>query len=228
MENDKHPRFNPNSPRFRDAMLLAAELHAGQTRKATDIPYIAHLMGVAGLAIEYGANGDEAIAALLHDAAEDCGGKPTLEMIHDRFGEAVADTIDGCTDAYPNANEEKPDWMVRKVKYIAHLRTAKPSVRLISAADKLHNARTILQGYRELEDRVFDRFRKSKYETLWYYRRLADELLALGPRSIAEELNRVVSELENLSIEKWTAEELTEKERVYRRLDKELNDASDH
>lgn len=189
---EKGPRFN--SARFREALVYAAQLHAAQTRKGTDIPYVAHLLGVASIAIEYGADEDEAIVALLHDAAEDQGGELTLGRIRTLFGERVAGIVDGCTDTY---EEPKPDWAERKARYIIHLRDADTSVRLVSAADKLHNARSILKDYREVGEEVFDRFKKkTTHHTLWYYRRLADEFLRRGPEALAKELDMVVSELE--------------------------------
>jgi (p)ppGpp synthase/HD superfamily hydrolase len=191
---EKGPRFN--SARFREALIYAAQLHAAQPRKGTDIPYVAHLLGVASIVIEYGADEDEAIAALLHDAAEDQGGKLTLERIRMLFGGRVAAIVDGCTDTY---EEPKPDWAERKARYIVHLRGADRSVRLVSAADKLHNARSILKDYRDPEVGmlVFDRFKKeTAHHTLWYYRRLADEFMKRGPKDLAGELHSVVKELE--------------------------------
>jgi (p)ppGpp synthase/HD superfamily hydrolase len=214
------PRFNANSPRFIAALSLAAELHAAQTRKETDIPYIAHLLGVASIAIEYGASEDEAIAGLLHDAAEDQGGKDTLEKIRALFGDAVAHIVDSCTDAYASHGEEKPEWTLRKANYIAHLRHTSPAVRLVSAADKLHNARSILMDYRQIGEAVFDRFKKKTvYHTLWYYRRLADVFLEIEPNNpLMQELDRVVTEIERAVIATRSKNEI-EKERVYNELD---------
>jgi (p)ppGpp synthase/HD superfamily hydrolase len=209
---EQGPRFN--SARFREALIYAAQLHAAQPRKGTDIPYVAHLLGVASIAIEYGADEDEAIAALLHDAAEDQGGKLTLERIRMLFGGRVAAIVDGCTDTY---EEPKPDWAERKARYIAHLRGADWSMRLVSAADKLHNARSILKDYRDPEvgKLVFDRFKKkTAHHTLWYYRRLTEEFLERGPEDIARELDRVVTELEAA-----LGDGVGVRENVYRELD---------
>ena len=133
--------------RYADALQLAWKLHDGHVRKGTAISYVSHLLAVSSIALEHGATEDEAIAALLHDAVEDAGGKPTLDMIQARFGQAVADVVDGCTDAY---EEPKPLWRPRKEAYLAHLATASPSVRLVSNSDKLHNARSILSDLRVL------------------------------------------------------------------------------
>src|ERR1022692_3881980 len=129
------------SPRFDQALQYAVLVHAGQKRKGTEIPYLAHLLGVTSIALEHGADEDEAIGALLHDAGEDAGGDGRIEDIRHRFGEPVADIVQGCTDA---VTIPKPPWRKRKEDYIAHVAKASPSVRLVSAADKLHNARAIL------------------------------------------------------------------------------------
>jgi (p)ppGpp synthase/HD superfamily hydrolase len=182
--------------RFEEALVLAVRLHAGQTRKGTDTPYISHLLAVTGIVLEHGASEDEAIAALLHDAAEDAGGRETLEKIRDRFGETVAEIVAGCTDSW---TIPRPPWRGRKEAYIAHLRGASASVRLVSAADKLHNARAILADYRTLGEEVWGRFNGGREGTLWYYRSLVGVLRDTGPPPIVEELDRVVSELERLA-----------------------------
>ncbi len=183
------------SKRLQQAFTYASELHDKQRRKGKDVPYISHLMGVAALVLEHGGTENQAIAALLHDAVEDQGGKPTLKEIRKRFGDEVADIVEGCTDA---ETEPKPEWRGRKEKYIAHLREAGPSVRLVAAADKLYNARTILEDYRNVGDHVWERFLGGKDGTLWYYRSLANTLREIGPSTLADELGRVVSELEQL------------------------------
>src|SRR6478672_7509499 len=127
------------SERFTQALTFATQLHANQKRKGSGVPYIAHLLGTASLALEHGANEDEAIAALLHDAIEDQGGAPTREEIRRRFGDTVTAIVDGCTDADVTP---KPPWRARKEAYIAHVASAAKSVLLVSSADKLHNART--------------------------------------------------------------------------------------
>jgi len=186
------------SPRFERALLLANRLHARQKRKGTDVPYVAHLMTVAGMVLEAGGDEDMAIAALLHDAVEDQGGLPTLRMIRKKFGKRVADIVAGCTDsdAVP-----KPPWRQRKETYIAHLRHAPPEVRLVSASDKLHNARAVLSDYRRLGEALWPRFTGQRDGTLWYYRTLVDTLRAAGSNPVVDELGRVVAELEH-----WAAE----------------------
>lgn len=181
--------------RFLRAFLFAAEKHSGQTRKASTIPYIAHLMGVASLVLEAGGDEDLAIAALLHDVVEDCGGVPMLKEVRRRFGPRVAKVVDGCTDAdiYP-----KPPWRERKEKYIRRLRQEGPDTRLVSAADKLNNVRSIVSDYRAIGESVWSRFNGGRDGTLWYYRTLRDEFLRHKPNRITQDLELAVCELETL------------------------------
>jgi len=182
--------------RFDDALHYAVLIHAGQTRKGTDIPYIAHLLGVTSIALEHGANEDEAIGALLHDAGEDAGGDGRIADIRQRFGDAVADIVQGCTDAVVIP---KPPWRERKEVYIAHVANASPSVVLVSASDKLHNARAILSDFRHLGDELWSRFNGGKEGTLWYYRSLVTAFHYAHDSRLVEELDRVVTELEQLA-----------------------------
>ena len=183
------------SDRFTDALTFATQLHAKQTRKGGGIPYIAHLLGVASIALEHGANEDEAIAALLHDAIEDQGGAATREEIRCRFGNTVTEIVDGCTESDLTP---KPPWLERKQAYIAHIPGASPSVRLVSASDKLHNARSVLNDYRILGDAVWERFQGGKEGTLWYYHSLVEVFRSTGSTPLIDELERTVRELERL------------------------------
>ena len=183
------------SERFTEAVTFAAQLHSDQKRKGTEIPYIAHLLAVASITLEHGANEDEAIAALLHDVIEDQGGAATREEIRRRFGDTVTEIVDGCTDT---DTTPKPPWHQRKEAYIAHIPTASVSVRLVSAADKLHNSRSILNDYRVLGESVWKRFKGGKEGTLWYYRSLVEAFRKAGSTHLIDELDRVVSELEHL------------------------------
>ena len=185
------------SERFEQALVFATRLHAGQVRKGTQIPYVSHLLGVASLALDHGADEDEAIAALLHDAVEDQGGQPTLEEIRRRFGDRVAEIVAGCTDADVLP---KPPWRQRKEAYIAHLEHASPSGRLVSACDKLHNARAILNDYQNVGDALWTRFNGGRDGTLWYYRELVAAFRRhSGDTPLVEELDRVVHELHRLA-----------------------------
>jgi (p)ppGpp synthase/HD superfamily hydrolase len=182
--------------RFLHAFQFAAEKHAGQTRKASTIPYIAHLMGVASLVLEAGGDEDLAIAALLHDVVEDCGGAPMLREVRRRFGNRVAKVVDGCTDA---DTDPKPPWRERKENYLRHLADADADTLLVSAADKLNNVRSILSDYREIGEFVWNRFNGGREGTLWYYRSLRDEFLRHGRNRITRELELAVNELESLT-----------------------------
>ncbi len=183
-------------PRFLRAFEFAAEKHSSQVRKASTIPYIAHLMGVASLVLEAGGDEDLAIAALLHDVVEDCGGVPMLKEVRRRFGARVAKVVDGCTDAdtYP-----KPPWRERKETYIRHLRSADADTRLVSAADKLNNIRSILSDYRAVGESVWSRFNGGREGTLWYYRTLRDVFLLRKPNRITRDFDLAVKELESLT-----------------------------
>lgn len=181
------------SPDFVEALTFAAQLHSTQTRKGTETPYVSHLLCVAELVLEFGGNEDEAIAALLHDAVEDRGGQPTLERIRRRFGSAVADIVEACSDTDV---EPKPPWRRRKEDYISHMVHASCSTRLVSAADKLHNVTAILRDYRRLREGLWERFTGGKDGTLWYYRSLVEAYKAAGPHPIVDELESVVSELD--------------------------------
>ncbi len=181
------------SQRFEDALVLAHQLHADQTRKGTTIPYISHLLAVTAIVIENGGTEDEAIGALLHDAIEDAGGDPVRRVIRERFGEHVLEIVEGLTDT---DQTPKPPWRARKEAYLAHLSDASPAVLLVSVADKLHNARTILQDYRVIGEEIWKRFTGGKEGTLWYYRALVDAFRAHVNTPLVKELDRVVSEIE--------------------------------
>lgn len=191
----KSQKVTPLGARFERALLFATRKHAGQHRKGTTVPYVAHLLCVASLVLEAGGDEDLAIAALLHDVVEDCGGAPMLKEIRRRFGERVAHVVDGCTDTDV---DPKPPWRQRKEDYIAHLRTADADTRLVSAADKLHNVRSIVATYREIGDRVWERFHGKRDGTLWYYRTLLDEFQRKKSSPLIRELERAVIELETV------------------------------
>lgn len=184
------------SDRFCDALVYAAQLHAKQMRKGSGAPYVSHLLRVAGMALEHGADEDEAIAALLHDAVEDQGGAATRDAIRRRFGQRVVEIVDGCTDT---DQQPKPPWRPRKEAYLTHLRTASRSVRLVSACDKLDNARSILADYRACGESLWGRFRGGREGTLWYLQSVVEILKQAEASPLVEELERVVGELASLS-----------------------------
>jgi (p)ppGpp synthase/HD superfamily hydrolase len=190
------------SDRFYEALGFAAGLHAQQRRKGSDVPYIAHLLAVTAIVLEHGGGEDEAIAALLHDAVEDQGGPPMLAEIRARFGDQVAEIVAGCTDT---DQAHKPSWRPRKERYIAHLQHAPYAVRFVSAADKLHNARSVLADYRQHGEALWPRFTGNRDGTLWYYRAITEALrTASGPGEdpldiLIADLAQTVAELEALS-----------------------------
>lgn len=182
--------------RFERALVFAAQLHRDQRRRGSNVPYVSHLLAVASIVIEHGGDEDEAIAALLHDAIEDQGGAATRDEILTHFSERVAAIVDGCTDA---DTIPKPPWEGRKRAYIGRLREAPASIRLVSAADKLHNARSILEDFRNLGEDLWQRFQGGKKGTLWYYRSVTNALISSGRTPLVDELDRVVSEIERLA-----------------------------
>ena len=181
--------------RFASAMTYAHQVHKDQRRKGTGIPYIAHVLGVTAIAIEYGATEDEAIGALLHDAAEDGGGEETLAYIRAQFGDAVADIVLGCSDSLVEDPEDKLPWLERKENYLAHLENASASVCLVSAADKLHNVRSIIRDYREHGEEIWDRFQGQRDGTLWYYETVAHTLLWRHRTPLTRDLQEAVDDL---------------------------------
>jgi GTP pyrophosphokinase len=182
--------------RFEQALVYAAQLHATQLRKTTPVPYVAHLLGVTSIVLEHGGDEDEAIAALLHDAIEDQGGAATREEIRRRFGDRATAIVDGCSDTDVTP---KPPWRARKEAYIAHVRQANASVRLVSAADKLYNARSLASDYRRFGEAIWSRFNGGRDGTLWYYRALVEVYRSAGTTPLVDELARAVDELEELA-----------------------------
>ncbi|MCD8487673.1 MAG: HD domain-containing protein [Desertifilum sp.] len=185
------------SERFSEALSFAAQLHATQVRKGSGVPYVAHLLGVASIALEYGATEEEAIAALLHDAIEDRGGDTIRQEIRRRFGDTVTAIVDGCTDA---DTEPKPPWRDRKEAYIAQIPHKSASVRLVSAADKLYNALSIRKDYQEVGEQIWERFTGGKTGTLWYYRALVNAFESVESTPLVKALAQVVAELETLTL----------------------------
>lgn len=181
---------------FERALVLAHQLHRTQTRKTNDIPYIAHLLSVAALVIEDGGNEEQAIAALLHDAIEDQGGSDTQTLIREQFGTRVASLVVACSDT---DQVPKPPWRERKEAHIARIAGAEPAVLRIIAADKLHNARALVRDLRVQGNRMWGRFNGGRQGSLWYYRSLCDTLKRTYQGHLVEELERVVTELEQLA-----------------------------
>jgi len=183
------------SSKFDEAFLYAHEAHRNQKRKKTERPYISHLMGVASLVLQYGGDEEQAMAALLHDVVEDCGGAPRLKEIREKFGERVARIVEGCTDS---DRTPKPPWRERKQGYLERVRSEPAEVLLVSAADKLYNIREILMDLREQGAGVWERFSGKREGSLWYYRALLEEFRGRTASSLVGELDRTVSELERI------------------------------
>ncbi|GAB4374347.1 MAG: hypothetical protein Kow0062_12230 [Acidobacteriota bacterium] len=187
------PRFL--APDLVDAFAFAADVHAGQVRKDSGgEPYIGHLMAACAIAIEYGADLDQARAALLHDTIEDGDGKVTRELLEERFGARVARIVADCSDS--DGTRPKPPWRERKQRYLEHLRAAPADSRLVSAADKLANARAIARDLATIGERVWDKFSRGRDDQLWYYGALVDALAdgATGDLArLVDELRAVVA-----------------------------------
>jgi (p)ppGpp synthase/HD superfamily hydrolase len=186
----------PYGRKFEEALRYAARVHRDQTRKGTSIPYVTHLLAVAAIVGENGGTENEVVAALLHDAPEDQGGETRLEDIRERFGAEVAGIVAGNTDTY---EDPKPPWRERKEAYVARIVREPDPVRLVSAADKLHNARSVLADLRTMGDALWARFNGGKEGTLWYHRTLVKAFATAGSNAVVEELDRVVGELERLA-----------------------------
>jgi (p)ppGpp synthase/HD superfamily hydrolase len=180
-------------PRLQKGFRYAAEKHAGQTRKQTAVPYLSHLMAVTSLVLEGGGDEDMAIAALLHDVVEDCGGMPRLREVRKMFGTRVAKIVEGCTDSFV---DPKLPWIVRKKEYLERLKHEDAETRLVSASDKLHNVRTVIADYRQDGESIWKRFSGGRDGTLWYYRALSDEFQQRKANRITRELAIAVHELE--------------------------------
>lgn len=179
------------------ALALAVEAHNGQKRKGTNIPYLAHPMGVASIALDHGADEEQAMAALLHDAVED-GGPHYAKRIRDQFGDRVADIVEGCTDGVPDSSGKKEAWKPRKERYISHLQKATDDVLLVSGSDKLHNARAIVEDLLRIGPVVFDRFTSTQEQTIWYYETLSGVFSSRGT-PVAKALSDTVQRMKQLA-----------------------------
>lgn len=204
--NSNHTDRSPLQlgPRFTRAIDYARLVHV-ENRKETLVPYMAHLLGVAALVM--GENGyvrfpvteDMVIAALLHDVVEDHGGMSRLQDIEMNFGHEVARIVEGCTDSFCDNSQDKAPWHERKSSYIERLRKEPEDTLIVSAADKLYNARAILEDYRVIGDQIWNRFKRGREDQLWYFRALIDAYESRRSNRLVEELRRVLAELERVS-----------------------------
>ena len=187
------------STNFQKALEMALKLHGEQLRKGTDIPYISHLLATCALVLENGGGENQAIASLLHDAAEDQGSKETLDIIEKQFGPEVSQLVFDCSDTLTTP---KPPWKERKENYLNKLERIQASSRLVSLADKVHNARSILFDYRSNGDMLWDRFSADKMSILWYYNALHARFKKIDEpahRRLLDELTFTLQELNRLT-----------------------------
>jgi len=184
--------------RFQDAVLLALQIHGGDLRKSTTIPYVSHLFSVCALVLEDGGDEDEAVAALLHDMLEDHPKEITKSEIERLFGERVADIVQLCTDTPPGyKGGPKPPWRKRKAAYVERIREAAYPRCRVALADKLHNVRTIVNDYRKIGNKIWARFKATKEDQLRYHRSLVEAFReASAPAYLINELDSLVTELE--------------------------------
>lgn len=181
--------------RISDAFAFAHEIHAEHTRKGSGVPYITHVMAVAAIVGEHGGDEDTFIAALLHDAVEDGDGYATLDSIRGQFGTRVADLVEACSDAFV---KPKPEWRERKEKFVATMRNADPEVKLIVAADKLHNICATIGDYERIGKELWARFNGGREGTLWYYAAIAEALADGWDHPLADDLATTVETLHAL------------------------------
>ncbi|UQR64291.1 HD domain-containing protein [Bradyrhizobium sp. C-145] len=182
----------PLSRSYDEALAYVADLHRDQVRKGSGVPYIAHLLSVSSRILSAGGSETQAIAGLLHDAAEDQGGQATLNVIRRRFGPEVAQIVSDCTDSWV---EPKPAWRPRKEAYLAALPSKPETSLLVSLADKVDNAEAILNDYRRIGEDLWDRFTGGREGTIWYYRELSAIFEGALPCPLAGDLSRAVSHL---------------------------------
>ena len=188
--------------RFQQAFAMAAEVHARQVRKGSQVPYLAHLMSVAALVLEHGGDEDAAISGLLHDAVEDAEDGTVVERrIREQFGDRVARIVLACSDAVAVPGRPKPPWRERKTAYLERLAVEDDAaVLLVSASDKLHNARSIVADLRTEGASLWDRFNQSDPAAqVWYYQSLAASYHGRIPSALADELDRVVAQMQSLA-----------------------------
>jgi (p)ppGpp synthase/HD superfamily hydrolase len=195
--------FEPHvllTEKYSEAVLYASTLHRGQTRKGNDIAYVAHLLGVSALVLEARGDEDQAIAALLHDAAEDQGGQPTIDVIEGKFGSRVSGIVKACSDSLAENPGEKASWLVRKTEHIAKLAVAVDDVIIVAMADKVHNARAIVSDLSIHGTKTWTKFNASSEQILWYYTSnllVAQERKA--PRFLIDALDRALGEMRGFS-----------------------------
>ena len=193
------PDHWPYSERFIEATRVAARMHADQLRNGTNTPYVSHLFGTCAIALEYGANEDQAIAALLHDAIEDVEPLDQVRSVVRQFGDEVLRIVEACTDSDVRP---RPAWRPRREAYVARLASEDRAILLVSASDKLHNARAIVSDLHRHGSALWERFNKDS-DQLWYYRALVFAFRSNPAHepSLIDELDRTVTQMEQLGSE---------------------------
>ena len=186
---------NPLSSRFDEALQFASKLHREQARKSTQIPYVSHPLAVSSLVLEHGGTEAQAIAALLHDVVEDCGGSALLPIIEARFGAEIAKIVSACSHSF--GNDSKTEWKERRKAHIKHLREADDAVMLVIAADKLHNLTSILNDLRSLGDDLWSRFNAGPEDQMWYYQSIINVLDRRLDNLIVERLKDTLDDVQN-------------------------------
>ena len=193
------------TPQFTRAVEYARKVHSGY-RKGTEVPYMAHLLGVAALVlgetghVPFRVTENMVIGALLHDAVEDEGGLPRLHDIEENFGKEVAKIVEGCSDSFDEDASKKQEWEVRKKTYIDRLPNESEGTLLVSVADKVYNARAILEDYRNIGPEVWKRFKRGRNAQLWYFNELIKIYdLRCPDWRLVQELKRAVAELARIS-----------------------------
>jgi (p)ppGpp synthase/HD superfamily hydrolase len=195
LQRERVARVRAHGARFEEALDYATRVHAGQLRAGTTEPYLEHLLRVMAIVLDDGGNQDEAIAALLHDAPEDHGGRARLWDIRRRFGPRVAAIVDALTDTY---EDPAPAWRARKERYLDHLAESPDALR-VSLADKLDNVEALARDYRAQGDALWRRSGKARDDVRWYYRTLAGRFSVVRPGRLADKFSQAVSEFETLT-----------------------------
>jgi (p)ppGpp synthase/HD superfamily hydrolase len=186
---------NDDRVRLVEALRFALEAHGNQTRKGTPVPYASHLLQVAGLVLEHGGDGEQAAAAVLHDAVEDCEDVDDA-VLRERFGAVVADIVLSCTDVLPGDRPgAKSPWLVRKQRYVARLARADARTRLVAACDKLHNLRSVVADLHAEGRETLARFRGTPEQTRGYYEAVREALAPDLPERLIRELDALLEEL---------------------------------
>ncbi len=183
------------SVRYDKALKFASDAHREQKRKNGDVPYLSHLLRVSGLTLDYGASEDAAIAALLHDVVEDCGGLVVLESIRKEFGDRVAAIVLDVSDSTASDATRKAPWRQRKETYLARMEDCDFDALLVSACDKLDNATSLLRSFTIFDkDEILAKFKANPESQIWFYDSFLDVLRRRGS-PVANELSFAVERL---------------------------------